>query len=129
MSYGFQRQSARLPGIRGRNRRQAFMEQIIESIRRGNSRARLNGARSAPHAPIPGTCFDPLRPPSYTSRKATRTSILARLHVRSTLASNGGGDGATSRIYGRFGEGGRWDGQHQRDVDRFSEPGFTPHRS
>jgi len=42
-----------LPGIRGRNRRQAFMEQIIESIRRVQYVGALNGRK------ISAACADP----------------------------------------------------------------------
>jgi hypothetical protein len=111
-----------LPGIRKRSQRQAFIEQVTESIRRVRYVSVINTRKiSAACADPRKDCFDPLKAAILHQRKGDTDEAFWLVfmfvhfgkHVR-------GGWRYIREIYGKFGEGGLWDwASTSVDVDGF----------
>jgi hypothetical protein len=111
-----------LPGIKGRDRRQVFIEQVIESIRRVRYVGVLNARKiSAASADPQKDCFDPLKAAIVHQRNGDSDEAFWLVFMFVHFGKHGhGGWRYIREIYGKFGEGGLWDwASTSTDVDGF----------
>ncbi len=142
----FHRDNRPLPGIRNSANREAFVEQLIESIRRVKFvavlRAReLSNRRANPNDEL----FDPLKAAILYQRQGNIDEAFWLVFLFVHFGKNAHAGWRYAReVYGRLGEGGRWDWAstsaapprfrawlhaHQNDLKRDGIPrGFGNHR-
>ena len=142
----FDREKRRLPGIRGSARHEALLEQLLESVRRVKFIATLRGRKLSDRRTDPSDeLFDPLKAAIVHQRRGNIEEAfwLVFLFVHFGKHARAGWRYARE-VYGRLGDGGRWDWAstsadpcgfrawlhaHQGDLKREGVPrGFGNHR-
>lgn len=113
-----------LPGIKSPNRRQALIEQMIESVRRVRYIGVLKDRKiSAACADPRNDCFDPLKAAILHQHNGDTDEAFWLVFMFVHFGKHArGGWRYIREIYGRFGEGGLWDwASTSADVDSFRD--------
>lgn len=103
----------RLPGIRDQTRRQVFIEQLLESIHRVRYVARMAARDVSPRRGDPNDeLFDPLKAAVLQQRAGAPDEAFWLIFLFVHFGRHAGGGWRYAReIYGRLGDGLRWDWQ------------------